>query len=116
MYEKKTQPLAKKEVYYRRVWRAVLFASLLLMLSLGVGILGYKYTIPELDWYDSLLNASMILSGMGPMIDPAIHLTNTAKLFASFYAIFSGVTFISTIGLVIAPIAHRFLHKIHLED
>ena len=83
---------------------------------LFIGILGYKLTIPELDWYDSLLNASMILSGMGPMIDASIKLTNTAKVFASIYALFSGVAFIGTIGILIAPIAHRFFHKLHLED
>lgn len=116
MYENKTEPLAEKKVYYQRVWRAVLFASLILIFCLAIGIIGYKCTVPKLDWYDSLLNASMILSGMGPMIDPSIHLTNTAKIFASFYAIFSGVAFITNIGLVMAPIAHRFLHKLHLED
>lgn len=83
---------------------------------LFIGVLGYKLTIPELDWYDSLLNASMILSGMGPMIDPGIKMTNTAKVFASLYALFSGVAFISTIGILIAPIAHRFFHKLHVED
>lgn len=83
---------------------------------LFIGVLGYKLTIPELDWYDSLLNASMILSGMGPMIDPGIVLTKSAKVFASAYALFSGVAFISTIGILIAPIAHQFFHRLHLED
>jgi hypothetical protein len=58
----------------------------------------------------------MILSGMGPIIDANIHLTNAAKVFASMYALFSGVAFISTIGLIIAPVAHRFFHKLHLEE
>jgi hypothetical protein len=79
-------------------------------------MLGYKLTIPEFDWYDSLLNASMILSGMGPIIDAHIQLSNSAKVFASFYALFSGVTFLSTFGLLIAPVAHRFFHKLHLEN
>jgi len=78
--------------------------------------MGYKLTIPEFDWYDSLLNASMILSGMGPVIDAKIVLSNKAKVFASLYALFSGVAFISTIGILIAPIAHRFFHRLHLED
>jgi hypothetical protein len=73
-------------------------------------------TVPEFDFYDSLLNASMILSGMGPMIDPKIVLTNGAKVFASVYALFSGVTFISTIGILSAPIAHRFFHRLNLDD
>lgn len=85
-------------------------------MCLFIGIIGYQLTIPEFTWYDSLLNASMILSGMGPVIDNSIHLSNTAKVFASVYALFSGITFISTIGIIIAPIAHRFFHKLHLEE
>ena len=88
----------------------------IMSVCLLIGVLGYKFTIPEMDWYDSLLNASMILSGMGPIIDPSIKLTNTAKVFASLYALFSGVAFISTIGILIAPIAHRFFHRLHIED
>ena len=87
-----------------------------MFICLAIGVVGYKTTIPQLDWYDSLLNASMILSGMGPMIDPAIVLTKDAKVFASLYALFSGVAFISTIGILIAPIAHRFFHKLHVQD
>lgn len=88
----------------------------LIFICLFIGIIGYKLTIPQFDWYDSLLNASMILSGMGPMIDPSITLTPTAKVFASAYALFSGVTFIGSIGILIAPVAHRFFHRLHLED
>lgn len=115
MYEHKTQQLARPKVYHQRVWRAILYAAAVLVLSLTIGTLGYMFTIPQMNFYDAFLNASMILSGMGPMIDPEIHLTNGAKLFASFYALFSGVVFITSIGLVISPIAHRFLHKMHLD-
>ena len=108
--------LAPAKVFYRRLWKNALFGVLLMGLSLLIGVIGYKLTIPEFDWYDSLLNASMILSGMGPMVDEKIILTHGAKVFASLYALFSGVTFISTIGILIAPIAHRFFHKLHLED
>jgi len=116
MYEHKKQPLAPAHVYYRRLWKNFFVATGIMLASLGIGILGYKLTVPEFDWYDSLLNASMILSGMGPIIDEKIVLTATAKVFASVYALFSGVTFISTIGILIAPIAHRFFHKINLEQ
>jgi hypothetical protein len=116
MYEHKKQPLATKDVYYRRLWKNFFVATFILSLCLGIGIIGYKLTVPEFDWYDSLLNASMILSGMGPVIDANISLTKTAKVFASMYALFSGVAFISTIGILIAPIAHRFFHKINLEE
>jgi hypothetical protein len=114
--ERKKQKLAPVKVYYKRLWKNAIFGTTIMLLCLLIGILGYKFTIPELDWYDSLLNASMILGGMGPMIDPGIKLTNTAKVFASIYALFSGVAFISTIGILIAPMAHRFFHKLHIED
>lgn len=116
MSTNKKQKLAPVKVYHKRLWKNALFGSGCMLGCLFIGILGYKFTIPELDWYDSLLNASMILSGMGPMIDPSVKLTSTAKVFASAYALFSGVAFISTIGIAIAPIAHRFFHKLHLED
>lgn len=116
MADRKKQKLPPVEVFYRRLWKNAMVGFGIMFLCLLIGVLGYKFTIPELDWYDSLLNASMILSGMGPMIDPSIVLTKTAKVFASMYALFSGVAFISTIGILIAPIAHRFFHKLHLED
>ena len=116
MPDYKKQKLAPVKVYYRRLWKNVFFGIAIIFVCLLIGVLGYKFTIPQLDWYDSLLNASMILSGMGPMIDPSITLTKTAKVFASLYALFSGVAFISTIGILIAPIAHRFFHKLHIED
>ncbi|MBL7729529.1 MAG: hypothetical protein JNM68_17665 [Dinghuibacter sp.] len=94
----------------------MVYAFLLLLFCLAIGIVGYKLTVPEFDWYDSLLNASMILSGMGPVIDQDIPLSNSAKVFASFYALFSGVAFITNIGLLLAPVVHRFLHKMNIED
>lgn len=116
MYEHKKQALASTKVFYERLWKNFLVATLFLLICLSIGVIGYKLTIPDFDWYDSLLNASMILSGMGPIIDPKISLTSTAKVFASIYALFSGVAFISTIGIVIAPIAHRFFHKLNIEE
>lgn len=112
----KKDKLIPKTVFYRRLWSNAILGMLIMAFCLSVGVLGYKLTVPEMDWYDSLLNASMILSGMGPIIDANIVLTKTAKVFASVYALFSGVAFISTIGILIAPIAHRFFHKLHIED
>jgi hypothetical protein len=116
MYEHKKEPLAPTKVYYNRVGKNILFAFTILCISLTMGVVGYKLTVPQFDWYDSLLNASMILSGMGPIISNDIILTNTAKVFASIYALFSGVTFISTIGIVLTPVVHRFFHKLHLQE
>lgn len=90
----------------------VAMAFLLLISSLGVGVLGYHY-LGGLGWVDSLLNASMILGGMGPV---DILQSRAAKLFASFYALFSGIVFLGVASIVLAPIAHRILHFLHLEE
>jgi hypothetical protein len=66
-----------------------------------------------LSWVDSLLNASMILGGMGP-VDTLT--TDGAKIFASFYALFSGLVFIGLLGLLLAPFIHRFMHKLHMDE
>ena len=116
MYENKKEKLAPTAVYRKRKTRNALLAFFIMTVSLFIGVIGYKITVPEFDWYDSLLNASMILSGMGPIIDVNIVLTKSAKLFASFYALFSGITFLSTFGILMAPILHRFFHKLHLEN
>lgn len=79
--------------------------------ALGIGVLGYHW-LAELPWIDSLLNASMILGGMGP-VDP-LHST-AAKVFASVYALFSGLAFIGIAGFILAPFVHRLLHKFHVE-
>lgn len=116
MYEHKKQQLAPIHVYRKRLKINALIAFVILVISLFIGMVGYKLTIPEFDWYDSLLNASMILSGMGPVVDSSIVLTKTAKVFASIYALFSGVTFLSTFGIFLTPVLHRFFHKLHLEE
>jgi len=87
-------------------------ALIVLALALGIGVVGYHY-LGELEWLDALLNASMILGGMGPM-DP-LHKPE-AKLFASGYALFSGLAFIGVASLLVAPFAHRLLHRFHLDE
>lgn len=79
--------------------------------SLGIGVVGYHIS-EGLSWLDALLNASMILGGMGPVSE--LH-TVAGKLFASTYALFSGVAFLATVGILVAPVAHRLLHRLHLE-
>jgi hypothetical protein len=111
-YEHKSQPLASTRVYYKRVLTNLLKTICILGVSLMIGILGYKFLGP-MCWIDALHNASMILSGMGPVVTIQ---TNAGKLFSSFYAIFSGVVFITSISILIAPTAHRFFHSMNLED
>lgn len=86
-------------------------AAAMVAVSLAIGVVGYHVTA-DLPWVDALLNASMILTGMGP-VDPLS--STTAKLFASAYAIFSGVAFLSIVAVLMAPIVRRFLHRFHLE-
>ena len=112
MFEHHTEPLASRAEFLRRLVRFGSFSLAIILVSLGIGILGYHFIV-GLNWIDSLLNASMLLGGMGP-IDT--DLTSTAsKLFASFYAIFSGVVFLVAIGILTTPVFHRFLHHFHLE-
>ncbi len=98
--------------FYHRFLIALGLASALIAISLGLGILGYHF-FAGLGWVDALLNASMILTGMGP-----VNTLNTdgAKLFASAYALFSGVVFITATGILLSPMFHRVLRKFHLEQ
>jgi hypothetical protein len=111
MYEHRNHPLLSRAKFLRRVGRHLLLGLFLIGVALGMGVVGY-HSIGGLSWIDSLLNASMILGGMGP-VDP-LH-SNAAKLFASFYALFSGLAFVGIASLMIAPFAHRLLHRFHLE-
>jgi len=112
MFERRHEELAPVHVFIKRVLLCIGLAILLILIALFIGIIGYHWTA-GLGWVDSLLNASMILGGMG-QVDP---LTNTAaKVFASVYALFSGLVFIAVMGFVFSPIAHRMLHKFHIDD
>jgi hypothetical protein len=111
-YEHWTEPLLPTEQFVRRQMRHAGAAALLIGACLGLGVLGYWY-FQKLPWLDALLNASMILTGMGPVDRPE---TAAAKLFASAYALFSGVAFITGAGIGFAPLAHRLLHRFHLDE
>jgi hypothetical protein len=112
MYEHKKQPLASSRTFYQRVLKNLIVASGILMVCLMIGILGYHFWA-NVPWIDALHNASMILSGMGPVIQID---TIAGKLFSSVYALFSGVVFIATIGFILAPAIHRLFHRIHIEE
>ena len=111
-FEHKTKALLPRAQFFVRLLRYFFFALILLMVSLGLGVIGYHY-LNDLSWLDSLVNASMILTGMGP-VDPLKN--DTAKWFASFYAIFSGVAFLSIVAVFLSPIAHRILHRFHVDS
>lgn len=112
MYEHKSQPLLKPREFYQRVLKNLLFACGVLAFCLIIGIVGYHATA-GVPWIDAVHNASMILSGMGPVIEIK---TTSGKLFSSFYALFSGVIFITNIGIILAPAIHRLIHRLHLQE
>ncbi|MEK7199823.1 MAG: hypothetical protein AAB212_07890 [Bacteroidota bacterium] len=111
-YENKSEPLASKKVFYNRLYKNAIVATVILSICLAIGVVGYHFSGP-MDWIDALHNASMILSGMGPVAEIK---TTIGKIFSSFYALFSGVAFITNIGVLIAPVAHRFFHILHAEE
>ena len=111
-FEHRHEALLPLEQFYKRLAAFSAVAGAIIVGSLAVGVCGYHY-FEHLPWLDSLLNASMILGGMGP-VDPVK--TSAGKLFASFYALYSGLALISVAGLMLSPIIHRFLHKFHIDD
>lgn len=112
MYEHRKQPLLSTAKFLKRVARHWLAGFGVLAVGLGCGVIGYHH-IAGLSWIDSLLNAAMILGGMGP-VDPLK--TNAAKIFASCYALFSGLAFIGIVSVLLAPFVHRLLHRVHAEE
>lgn len=111
MFEHSAAKLATRDKFKSRVLKFSLISMSIFVFSLLVGIAGYHY-IAQLGWFDSFLNASMILGGMGPV---DILTTKIGKLFAGFYALFSGVAFLSAMAIFVTPILHRFLHKFHID-
>lgn len=112
MFERKSEKLVSLPTFVRRVALSLLLTFVVLCVALSIGVIGY-HAVAGLPWIDAVLNASMILTGMGPV---ATMTTTASKLFASGYALFSGVVFLSSIGLVLAPVFHRILHRFHLDD
>lgn len=111
-FEHHRRPLLSRKEFLVRQVRYTVFSLFILAFSLGIGIAGYHF-FGRLSWVDSLVNASMILTGMGP-VD---HLETTGgKLFASCYALFSGVAFLTFVAVLFAPAYHRFLHRFHLNS
>lgn len=111
MYENFTAPLAGRKTFQQRVFKSGKFALIIFLSSLSIGISGYHF-IADMSWVDSFLNASMILGGMGEV--SALH-SNSAKIFAGCYALFSGITFLSSMAIFLSPVIHRILHKLHVD-
>lgn len=111
-FEHRSDPLLPPPLWLRRVMRSIGLAAIIVFVSLAIGILGY-HALGQLPWIDSILEASMILGGMGPI---ATMSNDAVKLFASGYALFSGLVLLSTMGILLAPWLHRMMHKFHNEE
>ena len=105
------KPLAPRHVFFRRLLVSAAVGFALVAVSLVVGMAGY-HRYEGLPWIDAFVNASMILSGMGPLMSPV---TTGGKLFAGFYALYSGLAVLVIAGVIFAPVVHRFLHRFHME-
>jgi hypothetical protein len=111
MYERRHEPLLPRRLFAWRLVRHIALALGITVLCLGIGILGYHH-YEGMTWLNAFGNSSMILSGMGPLDHPQ---TRGGMIFASFYALFSGVIFLTRFGIVLAPIFHRTIHKFHRD-
>jgi hypothetical protein len=112
MFEHRSKPLLPRRQFYARLAWSAAVALLVVAFALGIGMVGY-HAFEQMSWVDAFVNAAMILSGMGP-VSPLQ--TDGGKIFAGCYALFSGLAFIASLGIVFAPAVHRFLHKFHLEE
>ena len=110
--EHRKQKVVTWQRFVVRLGRYSLFALILIVFSLAIGVFGYHY-IGELDWLTAFHMSSMILTGMGPV---AVMNSQAAVLFSSFYALYSGVAFLSITAVFFAPIIHRLLHILHVEE
>jgi hypothetical protein len=111
-FEHRSRPLASARRFRRRLLRNGAAALGLVAVSLAIGMVGYR-AIEGYAWVDAFLSASMILSGMGPVGEVR---STAGKLFAGCYALYSGLVLVLSASLVLAPLVHRLLHRLHVED
>ena len=109
MYETRADKLLPARVFARRVLRHAAAALALVIFSLAIGMAGYMY-FEHLPWRDAFLNSAMLLGGMGPVDSPQ---SDGGKLFAGCYALYAGLVFLISVGVVLVPMMHRLLHRFH---
>jgi hypothetical protein len=112
MFEHRSKPLLPLPAFYARLARSACLGLLVIVTALGIGMLGY-HAFEQMSWVDAFVNAAMILSGMGPVSSLQ---TDAGKIFAGCYALFSGLAFLTSLGIIFAPAFHRFLHRFHAEE
>lgn len=112
MYEHRTKPLISSRAFFRRLVAHGVVGLAIILISLLAGVICY-HQLADMSWVDAILNAAMIMGGMGP-VTPLV--SNGAKLFAAAYALYSGLVLLISVGLIFAPVFHRILHRFHLEN
>lgn len=110
--EKRHQPLASLPVFFKRLRQSLIIGLIAIVIALYIGMVGYHFS-EKMSWIDAFVNASMILSGMGPLGQLN---TEAGKIFAGCYALFSGLAFILITGLIFAPVLHRLFHRFHIDS
>ncbi len=111
MFEHRSQSLLPRRAFIARLLQYGGFAVGIVLASLAIGVVGYRVS-EGMSWLDATLNAAMILGGMGPV--NVLH-TEAGKIFATSYALFSGVVFLIAVGLLMSPVVHRLYHRFHME-
>lgn len=109
---KKSKKDADQRRFIYRIVRSIFLACAFVVSSLFIGMWGYHH-FGKLGWLDAYVNAAMILSGMGPINPPT---TDESKLFEGTYALFSGIIFLISVGIILAPLFHHFFHKLHIDE
>lgn len=112
IYESRHHPPISKRRFLQRMATHSAVAAVVVVFSLGIGMAGYM-RLEHLDWREAFLNSAMLLGGMGPVDIPQ---TGSGKLFAGCYALYSGLVVLIVIGILMAPVVHRFLHRFHWAD
>ena len=112
-YESRHEPLAPVPVFRIRLLQSAGLTLTLIVISLAMGIAGYHWIGGLRSWVDCLYNASMILGGMGPVDTLS---SNAGKVFASLYALYSGIMLLASVGVLLSPVMHRVLPRFHLES
>lgn len=111
-WECKSQPLATRRTFALRMGRQLAWSGGVVVVTLAVGVAGYM-TIGQLGFIDSFLEASMLLSGAGPLYTERDS-ANALKIFASLYALFGTLVVVTIVALMTAPVVHRVMHRLHL--
>lgn len=113
MYESRDQPLISRHRFAWRMFWHVVLATVFIVASIFIGVIGHLLLEKGVHWHDAALNAALIAGGIGPMMMPE---TYAGKVFFAVYGVYVSLVFAATLGVVLAPIAHRMLHAFHLDE